>query len=150
MTPLSSFETELSRMIDLVDSEWYRAEDWIRFQALSPALMGIAIGAWTLYILFTGLFGVFETISLVIATLALQFSLIFALDYPARTRQLRVSTHFNKLENKTSDLLVLAALIRMRASLPVKVTLKSVYERDRDKSIFSQESLLHRALEPLH
>jgi hypothetical protein len=139
--------------MDLVDEEFYHSQDWIKFQALGPAVIGMGFGVWATYLLFRVSFGgvTFETllvaISLVIATDTLAFSLIFALDYSARFRQIRAWTTFNKLKKKAPDILVLAALIRMRVSLPANVTLKSVYERD--KSVFSQESLVRRALEPL-
>ena len=46
-----------------------------------------------------------------------------------------------------TDALKLGALVRMRASLPERVTLRSVYEIE--KSEFTLESLVRRALDPL-
>src|SRR6266571_3369331 len=144
MTSASAFETELSSLIDLVDAEWYHSEDWIRFQVMGPIVIGFGFGLWATFIYFRALPGgvSVETLSLIIAAIALEVSLVYAIDYSARFRQIRAWTHFNNLKNKTSDLLVLTALIKMRASLSLMVTLKSVYARDRGKSMFSEESLL--------
>ena len=153
MASVSTFESELSRTIDLVDEEFYHSQDWIKLQALSPAVIGMGFGLYATYVFVRVSFGgvSFETllvaISLVIAADTLAFSLIFAVDYSARFRQIRAWTTFNKLKAKAPDILVLGALIRMRVSLPANVTLKSVYQRD--KSIFSQESIVRRALEPM-
>ncbi len=154
MASVSSFETELLKIIALVDEEFYHSEDWIKVQALGLAVIGVGFVLWATYVFFRDvLFGGFSfeltlvTLSLVIATNALAFSFVFGLDYPARLRRVRAETHFNKLTKKVPDTLILAALIRMKASLPLTVTLKSVYQRD--NSVFSLESLVRRALEPL-
>jgi hypothetical protein len=139
--------------MDLVDAEFDKRDGWVRFQARIPAIIGFGFVAGVTY-----LYGVLllkgistdtllATLSLVIAADSLAFTLAFATESSGRFRQIRGDTCFKRLRTRVPDTLLLVALIRMRASLPVGVNLKSVY--DRDKTAFSQESLVHRALTPL-
>jgi hypothetical protein len=136
-----------------VDEDFSRPNWSFRTQASFPVVAGIFFLLIGNYVYVTYVRNGIPTdtillaVTLVVIANSFAISLLLTFESTARLRRIRASAHFDRLRKTTADPLVLTALVRMRASLPKEVSLKTVY--DRDSSAFTIENLVLRTLGPL-
>ena len=152
-TPTTSPEAELLRLIQLVDEDFSRTNWDFRAQAYFPLVVGIfflviADWVWITYVR-SGIPAdtILLAVTLFVIANSYAIDLLLTLESSARRRRIRASAHLMSLRKTTADPVVLTALVRMKASLPDFMSLKSVY--DRDSSAFTVGNLVRRTLEPL-
>ena len=136
-----------------MDDDFKRPNWSFRAQAYSPAVLGILFLFFADYVWISYVKSGIPTDTLILAVTlfvianSISIDLLLSVESSARRRRIRASSQFDRLNNMVRDHLLLTALVRMRACLPDRVTLRSVY--DFNNSAFTVENLARRALEPL-
>jgi|SRR3989454_2972615 len=152
-------EADLPKLIEMVDEQFKNPGIVNRFRILLSGYMLIVLGLmlmlvaayFALLFSFSGqaisLDSLLLGITLAVVTMSLGVSLAYTFDEAERFRHIEGRRHLAALKDKANDesALLLGALVRMRVSLPPGSTLKEVYQRD--KSAFTMERLMIRALD---